>query len=234
MKTLSRRLFLAALLLGWAHDARAQTADQIIEKSLAAAGGRAALAKLKSRTMTGTMTLSTPGGDVTGPIEIWIQRPNKTRTLLKMDLTALGAGPMVVDQRFDGATGYVLDNLQGNRDITVNYKALGMTASLGGKESAGARDAYVLILEPTSGSIVRQYLDAETYLPIKIVMTFNLPQFGDIEQTTELGDFREVDGVKVAFQIKTTSSLQTSAIVLTKVEHNAKIDETLFGKPSAK
>ena len=73
----------------------------------------------------------------------------------------------------------MLDNLQGNRDITgnqldnlrsgsfphpfLNYKAMGTTAQLGGKEKVGERDAYLLIFEPTSGSVVRQYIDAETY-----------------------------------------------------------------------
>jgi outer membrane lipoprotein-sorting protein len=250
MKTLSRRLFLAALLLGWVQGASAQTADEVIEKHLTAIGGRAALAKLKSRTITGTMTISTPGGDVSGPIEIVTQAPNKSRTLLKMDLTAVGGGPIVIDQRFDGNTGYVLDTLQGDRDISgnqldnmrnaefpnplLNYKAMGMTAKLGGKEKAGARDAYVLILEPTSGSVVRQYLDAATYLPIQVVMTINMLQFGDVEQTTEFSDFRDVDGVKIPFLTKATSSVQTMSIAITKVEHNMKIDEALFAKPAAK
>src|SRR5215208_3995107 len=120
MKTVSRRLVAAALVLSWASVASAQTADDIIEKFLAAIGGRAALGKLTSRTTAGTMTLSTPAGEVSGPIEILNQQPNKSRTLIKMDLTSLGAGPMVVDQRFDGTTGYVVDSLRGNRDITGN------------------------------------------------------------------------------------------------------------------
>ena len=70
MKAASRRLVIAVLLLGWAQSASAQTADDIVEKYLAAIGGRAALGKLTSRSMIGTIVLSLPIGDVSGPIEI--------------------------------------------------------------------------------------------------------------------------------------------------------------------
>ena len=52
-----------------------------------------------------------------------------------------------------------------------------------------------------------------------------------MEQTTELLDYRDVDGVKVPFQVKATSAVQTSSVVISKVEHNATIDEALFSKP---
>ena len=45
MRTLSRRLVLAMLVLGCAQTTVAQTADEVIEKYLTAIGGRATLAK---------------------------------------------------------------------------------------------------------------------------------------------------------------------------------------------
>jgi hypothetical protein len=249
MNAVSRRLVMVVLVLGWARTASAQTADEIIEKYLTAIGGRAALGKLTSRSMTGTMTLSTPAGDVSGPIEFLNEQPNKSRTLIRMDLTALGAGPMIFDQRFDGTSGYVLDTLRGNRDITGNqlenmknssfptpflsYKELGATVALGAKEKVGEREAYVLIFTPKSGSVARQFIDAESYLPIKSVLTINLPQVGDVEQTTEFSDYRDVDGVKVAFAVKATSAVQSSSVAIAKVEHNVPIDAALFSKPPA-
>jgi hypothetical protein len=240
---------MAAVVLGWGQMASAQTADDIIEKYLTAIGGREALGKLTSRSAVGTITLSTPAGEISGPIEILNQRPNKSRTLIKVDLSALGAGPMTLDQRFDGTSAYALDTLQGNRDITGNqlenmkngmfptpfltYKEQGATVELGGKEKVGQRDAYLLIFKPKSGSVARQYIDAESYLPVKLVVKVDLPQIGEFEQSTELSDFREVDGVKVPFTVKATSAVQSFTIALTKVEHNTKIDEALFSKPVA-
>ena len=118
LKNGSRRLLLLAVFFGCVQLAAAQTADEIIQKHLAALGGRAALNNLKSRSMKGTITLSTPGGDIAGPIEVLNEVPNKSRTFIQLDLSSLGLGKVVQDQRFDGTSGYVIDTMQGNRDIT--------------------------------------------------------------------------------------------------------------------
>jgi len=65
------------------------------------------------------------------------------------------------------------------------------------------------------------------------VLKIELPQVGEIEQTTEFSDYRDADGVKVAFSVRATSAVQTSTVAITKVEHNTKIDEALFSKPVA-
>lgn len=242
------RLVLAALLLVWARAATAQTVDDVVDRCVAALGGRAALGKLKNRSATGTITLSTPGGDLTGSIEILNAAPNKSRTLVTVDASSLGAGQVVVDQRFDGTSGYVMDSLQGNRDITgnqldnlrngafptplLNYKQMGATATLSGKEKVGDREAYLVIFEPASGSVVRQDIDAETYLPIRAVTKVEVPQLGQqVEQTSEFSDYRDVDGVKTPFRVRSTSVIQSLSITLTKVEHNVQIDDALFSKP---
>jgi hypothetical protein len=248
MKIAFRLPLAAALLVSLAHAASAQTADEVIEKSIAAIGGRAALLKLKSRLMTGTIAITTPGGDIAGSVEILTAAPNKSRSLLKADLTALGAGPLVLDQRFDGSSGYALDTLQGNHEITGNqldnmrngafphpfltYKAMGVSVTLAGKEKVGDRDAFVLVFEPPTGSVTRDYVDAATYLSVKTVASLDVPQLGGpVEQTTELSDFRDVDGVKVAFIVKASSAVQKYTITFAKVEHNVPVDETLFVKP---
>jgi hypothetical protein len=250
MSVASPRLAVTVLLaMACAHVALAQTADEVIEKSITAVGGRAALMKLKTRSMTGTITLSTPAGEIAGSVEILNATPNRSRNVIKADLTALGAGPLVLDQRFDGNAGYVLDSLQGNRDITgnlldymrnnsfphpfLNYRDLGTVARLSGKERVGEREAYLVSFESTSGSVVHQYIDAETYLPIKTVVKVEVPQLGQqVEQATEFLDYREVDGIKMAFQLRATSSVQNYTITITKVEHNITIDDALFSKPS--
>jgi outer membrane lipoprotein-sorting protein len=248
MMTASRRLFIAVLLLGWVQAVSAQTVDEIVERHLTAIGGRAALAKLTSRSNTGTITLTTPVGDLTGPIEVLNQRPNKERTLITLDLSNLGAGNMTFDQRFDGKNGFVIDTLQGNRDITgdqleamknedfptplLSYKEKGIAVKLAGKEKVGDREAYVVLLEPKTGPAARQYIDAETYLLIRVVATAETPEAGKFEQTTDLLDYRDVDGFKVPFQVKATSTAQNFVVTLTKIEHNKTFDDSLFTKPA--
>jgi outer membrane lipoprotein-sorting protein len=246
MKILIRSA-MAVVLLACAQIAAAQTAEEIIEKSIAAMGGRAAFDKIKTRSMSGTITLNTPVGDIPGSIEILNARPNKARTLIKADLSAVGAGPLTIDQRFDGQSGYVVDTLQGNREMTgnqldnlrnggfphafLNYKDVGFSVKLQGKEKAGNGEAYVLLLEPAKGSTIRQRVDAQTMLPVGFSLTVSVPQMGDIEQTTTLEDYREVDGVKLPFKLTSSSSLQSFTVVLDKVAHNVEVDEKLFVKP---
>ena len=242
------RSALILLVLASAQTASSQTADEVIEKSIAAMGGRAAFDKIKTRAMSGTITLNTPGGDLPGTIEILNARPNKLRTLIKADLSQFGAGMLEIDQRFDGQSGYLLNTLQGNRDITGNqlenmrnagfphaflsYKELGFTAKLEGREKVGAGEAYVVVLEPKAGSTIRQYIDAETLLPVRFMMRVNVPELNaDIEQTTELAGYHDVDGIKLPFKLTSSSSVQSFSVDLSTIEHNVPVDDKLFIKP---
>src|SRR5687767_232723 len=103
-----------ALLLTSTTPAIAQTADEIVEKHLAAIGGREALGRIRSRVSSGKVTVTTPVGDLAGTVEAFAKAPDKSRTLIKVDVTALGAGIVTNDQRFDGASGYIVDTLNGN------------------------------------------------------------------------------------------------------------------------
>jgi len=250
-KSISTRLCIAVSFLIFAQIASAQTADEIVEKYLAALGGRAAFSKVKSRSSKGSIVVSSPVGDLVGTIEVLNQAPNKSRTFVQLDLSGVGLGKVVQDQRFDGTGGYVIDTLQGNREITsgdqfesmkngsfpnplLTYKEAGMTVELAGKEKVGEREAYVLVVKPKSGPASRQYIDAESYLPIKVVTKVNAPQAGgEIEQTQEMFDFKEVDGIKIPFRIKTSNPLQTLTVTISQVEHNTPIDQSLFSKPDS-
>ena len=246
MRNLIQRFAVVAIVLAWAHVSSAQTADEVIEKSIAAMGGRAAMEKIKTRTATGSIALSTPAGDLPGTIEMQAAVPNKVRTLIKADLSVFGAGQLQIDQRFDGATGYVFDSMQGDRPMAgnqldnmkansfphafLNYKTAGTSVKLAGHEKIGTRDMFVILFEPSVGSASKQFIDAETYLPVRTVMTIDVPQMGAVEQTAEASDFRDVGGMQTPFKLHVTSSVQTFTITFSKIEHNATIDDKLFVK----
>ncbi len=247
MRILIQRVAVVSLVLAWADVSSSQTADDIVEKSIAAMGGRAAMEKIKTRSMTGDIVLTTPAGDIPGTVEVTNAAPNKSRSVIKADLSAFGAGPLVIDQRFDGSSGYVLDTLQGNREITGNqldnmkassfphpflsYKAMAVAVKLAGKTKVGDRDAYELTFQPSVGSMVRQFVDAESYLPIQTVIKATVPQVGEIEQTAIASDYRDVDGVKLPFRIQVTSPATGFTMTFTKVVNNVAVDEKSFVKP---
>ena len=250
MQTLSRVSLAASLLLTSVRVLAAQSVDDIIERHLAASGGRAALEKLETRVITGTIALTSPAGTLSGPIQIFSAKPGKERTLISLDLSALGAAEITVDRRFDGINGYVIDTLQGNRELTgvelqnmrnnaygfpevfLFYRQGAMALTLRGREKVGTRDAYVLVATPKAGSTQQVFIDAATFLTLKSVASEESPQAGQFEQTTELLDYRDVDGVKIPFQIKASSTAQSFSITISKIEHNVKIDPTIFTKPA--
>ncbi len=75
------------------------------------------------------------------------------------------------------------------------------------------------------------WLDATTYQQVKAASTVEVPEAGAVEQAIVLSDFREVDGVMVPFKLVGSSAVQTFTIVVTKVEHNVKVDPARFAKP---
>ena len=249
MRVIAKGVLLTTFVLMGA-AASAQTADELIEKSIVASGGRAALAKVTSRATTGTMTATSPGGDIAGTIEVLNEAPNKTQTVITLDLSAMGAGTMTIDQRFDGTNGYASNSMQGETPVTssqldtwknaifpspfLDYKERGTKIELTGKEKVGDKDTYALLITPAKGPTTRLWIDATTYQPVKMVTTVEAGEMGPVEQTTVLSDYREVDGITMPFKFVGSNAVQTFTIVVTKVEHNMKVDPARFAKPAAK
>lgn len=230
-------------------SAATQTADEVIEKHIAALGGRDALMKISSRKATGTMTVQTPNGSISGPFEVYSKAPNKTRLYVVLDLAPMGMNDkLTLDQKFDGTTGWALNTLQGDKQITGNqlenmknqmfpssllsYKTAGVTVELLPNETVGGTSLIVLKLTPKTGSASKYYLDPQTYLVVRSTMSVNSPDMGGmIEQTSEASDYRVVDGIKVPF--RTTNSAtgavsQSATLVYDRIEHNTPIDDAIF------
>src|SRR5687767_954000 len=225
--------------------AAVQSADEIVEKHLAALGGRDALAKLTSRKATGTVVFAAGGGEFKGPIELYNKAPNKARALIKLDLSSAGmTDPMVIDQRFDGTSGRTSNSVQGDTDIAgnqlenmknnmfpsslLNYKANGVKVDLQPKETVDGKEYIVLQMTPKSGSAVKMYLDPATYLVARTWAKITSPELGEFEQIGQVSDYRVVDGIKMPFKSVNTTPQQTVTIVLEKVENNVPIDDAIF------
>jgi len=241
----------AVVVAGWSlvspAGASAQTADEVVEKHLAAVGGRAALAKITNQAASGMVSIGANGVELNGTVEVWRKTPNKSHSRLTLDLTAMGGTSMVVDQICDGKTAVSKNSIQGDREITgdqlqgmlnaefpsplLAYKESGAKIELAGTEKVGPRSAHVLTYTPKTGPSTRLYFDTETFLILKSVAKVNMPEAGgEIEQVTETSDYREVAGVKAPFLIRSSSPLQTVLIKLSKIECNAALDEGLFSR----
>ncbi|MSO49013.1 MAG: hypothetical protein EXQ49_03775 [Acidobacteria bacterium] len=247
MKKHSLPLLLTFLLApALATVAAAQTVDEIVEKHLTAMGGRDALGKLTTRKATGMITITTPNGDLSGPVELYSKAPNKTRAVMSLDLSALGvAEKMTLDQKFDGTAGWALNSLEGDNEITgnqldnmknsvfpsqlLNYKETGLKVELLPRETLAGKSVIVLLVTPKVGSVARVFMDAESFLVVRTTAKVNVPQAGgDMEQTADLSDYRAIDGVKVPLMTVNSTPIQTVTIKLDTVAHNVIIDNAMF------
>lgn len=251
MNRVKRVAGLMCLAAFWGVQAQAQTAAEIIEKHLAASGGRAALAKITSRVATGSITLTLPVGQLDGTIEVYNKKPNKTRNVVKLDLSALGAGTITAEQRFDGTSGFSNDDVNGYRETTgdqlvvmknssfpsalLDYQEQGATAALAGREPVNGKDAHAIVITPKAGPAAKVFIDAETFMLVRTTISLKADQLGGqtIEQVNEFTDFREVDGIKIPFSTTSTNPLQTVKTTMTDVKHNVDLDDASFGKLAA-
>lgn len=238
---------LAALVMPALPRAQTLTADDIAAKYVQALGGADALNKVTSRRATGTVTVSTPGGDVSGPIEVLSKAPNKTRASMTLDLSAMGAGSMELVQRFDGTAGMMSNSMQGDVAITgsqldnmrnglfptpfLHYKDNGTTLTLLPKDAIDGKPVLAVQAKPKTGPTVTIYFDPDTFLVVRTVVRINSAQLGgDVDQYQDPSDYRDVSGVKVPFRVVNSGAGQTVTIVFTKVENNVPLDDSVFSK----
>jgi outer membrane lipoprotein-sorting protein len=237
-----RSLLLAAALLG-AAGARSQpalTAEQILEKSIAASGGRAAMARLTSTQASGLIEFVS--AKKYGKMQMYAKAPNKQLVISTLE----GIGE--VRQGCDGqvawsqdptgivqeATGAALEEMK--RAATFNASLMWRErypkVELAGEETVGGRKAYAVRLFPATGKPETRCFDQENFLFLKETGTHEFPGQGAIEISVEFADYRDVGGIKMPFLIKQVMApVGEMRITLTEVKNNPELDDSLFRKP---
>ena len=211
------------------------TVDEVLSKYVAAIGGAAALNAITSRVIKGTVDLV--GVSRGGSFESVTQAPNKfLNTIQVHPLGTIKVG-------YNGRGGWsrsvhglrVLKNLeltavQRTAEFygPLKLKSIYTKVSLAGMSKIGYRDVYVLELQPASGPVEKFYLDAQSYLPVRM----NVVQtFGSTSLPVEIyvDDWQEVDGVKYAFSFSQSDQKKlTLTFTIKEIRHNVPIDAKIF------
>ena len=103
--------------------------------------------------------------------------------------------------------------------------------ALVGREPVAGKPAFVLEITPKTGPRARTWIDVDSYVVTRTSVRIDAPSGGEVEQITEFNDYRTVDGVKVAFSVKSSNAMQTVTATLTNVTHNVDVDDASFAKP---
>ncbi len=215
------------------------TPQQVIDKYIAAVGGKDAVAKISGRVLKGTHVLSN-GNSI--PFEIKFAAPDK----LALVLTPPNQGSIA--QGMNGGTGWLknpreqrsLNKVEMERFKTLAWSLtpLQLTAPpqrmlFTGKDKIGDRDVYVYRVPTPDRKRALFSFDVETGLLLRRVIFTETPVGSDPEQT-DYEDYREVEGVKVPFTIRTTyiDNFFSATRKFTEVQHSAKLNDADFAPPA--
>lgn len=218
------------------------TADELYRKVLAASGGEANWKKIHSRVSEATVALENQG--VTATAKTWAKAPNLSATETKM--FAIGKEIATGWDFFDGTnaeqaysfapaeklSGKRLEDTKLTSDLysMLDWKSKYKHISVKRIAKVGDEEAYVVEFEPENGTKFTEYYSTKTFLLLKRegVITSSTSSVS-LPYSVIYEDYREIDGVKMPFkQTNTSPSNGEIVTIVTKVTHNAEIDNKLF------
>jgi len=181
------------------------------------------------------------------PFKLARQRPNKSRLEIEF------AGKTAV-QVYDGTNGWKLRPYLNRNDVEpftpqeakteaesemedplIDYASKGTKVELEGVEPVEGHDAYKLKLTSRAGTVRRVWIDAGSFLDVKVE---GVPRRMDGRMHAVWvyqRDFRSVQGLKIPFVLETIVDgyPQMHKILLDKVAVNPNLDAAAFAKPKA-
>ncbi len=222
--------------------AAATAANQVIDRYLAALGGKEALTKVNSIVKKGEVQVEGVPGK--GMIEEYSKAPNYT--MARMMLPAIG----LRHYGFDGRNLWRLEPPKGYVDVSgveldvavhasefrseLMFRKLYPKIEMNGVQTINGRDVYVLVCTPARLSPEKFYFDKETGLLVRQDATIPTAT-GPVSSENYYEDYREIDGVKHPFL--TRSKLNNEVVIITKyvyMKHNVPIDDSTFRKPASR
>lgn len=236
---------LAAPLAQAAGDGPAASLDKIIERNAVAHGGLAAWHGIKTLTLSGEMDA---GGKPNRSLPFVLQqrRPGASRLEIQFrDQTAV--------QVFDGTQGWKLRpylnrsevesytaselaTARGDADLEgllADYASRGIRVAADGTDSVEGHRAYRLVLTLKDGAQRHLWVDASTYLELKLEGAPRVLDGKPHAVYVFYRDYRNDQGLVMAHLQETAVEgvTQTYKLKITKVSVNPSLADTLFQKP---
>lgn len=206
------------------------TAKSVIDKYIEAIGGKENILKVQDKTTK--MKGSVQGIDIT--ITMNQKEPNKLYQVLD-------AGVFQQKTVFDGTKGYS-EGMGQRADFTgeqieemkdnslhgmLTYDERGFKYELTGMENINGKDAYKITFTSPAGKKSLAYYAVDSGLLIRTSSSVSTSQ-GTFNQTTDMDDYREVQGVKYPFKLSQNMGPQSIELIVTSYEINTGLPDSLF------
>jgi hypothetical protein len=212
---------------------------RILNKYFEAAGGLERLRAERTQYLEGDFAL----GGMEGGVKVWTEKPDRTRAEIKI-------GPLNMMQGDNGDVGWVLDTNGKLQTMTkLDEQALRrrevqrkmaeyeyadpasdvFTLDFEGTEEVEGVDCYVVgINNNINGDRHIYYIDVDGFMLVKSVALQ-----GENSADTYYGDYRDMNGIMVAFYTKEVphQTGQPQEVTVTHYESNPEIDPALFEPP---
>lgn len=235
-----RRILSVGVVMLWcAGTASAQTAEELVAKNIQAKGGMDKIKAIKSVRMTGRVQQ----GDFSAVVGQEAKAPDQLRiTFTIQNMTQV--------QAYDGSVGWQISPFSGRKDPEllgedemrdlveqadfygplVDYKQKGNTIEYLGRDTVDGDEVHRLKVTLKNGDIIYYDLDPDTYLEIR-TETRQIIRGSVRERVSELGSYKQVNGVYYPFSIETGPKRNPSfraKITIEKVDVNVDIPDSVF------
>jgi len=218
-------------------EASGPPADQLFDKYLQEVGGAAAIEKISSRVMKGTISF----GDRNVPIDIFSKDPDK-----RVSFTHTPEGDSVT--AFDGHDGWLgipghavremhgpdIDAAAMDADLhfAAHLKTMFSEAKVRGTEKVGEGNAYVVIGQRDGKTPLQLYFDMQSGLLVRLVRYGETP-LGRMPTQIDYADYRDAGGVKIPFRWTLARPGGRFTIQVSEVKENVPVDDAKFARPAA-
>lgn len=215
----------------WVQEA-IPTVDQILDKYVRAIGGKAAVEKITSRVMKGSLVA--PGGRAL--LEIYEKLPNKFLVIIDGPVSGMRQngfnGTIAWSQQRNGIremSGPQVENFKREHDLhrEIKLKTFYPKLTCKGKERINDRETFVVEAAAADSIPETMYFDTQTGLLIRRDVTIQ-----DVSLQAYFEDYREVDGIKLPFTIRRVRTDFSWTNKFDEVKHNVPIDESKFDMPT--
>ena len=220
--------------------------DDLLTKMIAAYGGEENLRKHKSSLTTVEIDLENQGVLAKGTISA--RAPNMSAS--EMTFTALGRKIGSLTSYFDGSaggevisfgpaetySGKRLEDVKAGADFydVLNWKKNYQTITFKRMGKVGDEEVYIIERKNEKGTPVTDYVSTKSFLVLRRDSIVASDTSGvELPQTEKFSDYRNVDGVMIAFK-QVSNNIANGDIVVRvlDVKYDADIPDSAFRKPA--